>query len=288
MKPAPFDYVAPTLVDEALAQLAQHGDDARLLAGGQSLVPLMNMRLMQPAVLIDLGRCAGLDRIEDADDAIVCHAMVRQIAAEESPLVRAHCPLLAAALPYLGGPANRNRGTVCGSLAHADRLAELPAVAMALDASFEIAGNGGQRRIAAAEFFQGDLATAVETGEMLRGVRFPKAKGDTRAAFVEVGNRRHGFALLGVAAQVTLDGDGACADARLAVMGVDDRPMRLSEAEAALQGRPLDDAAIAASAEATTASVEPQGDNAASADYRRRVSGVLVMRALRQITGEAA
>jgi carbon-monoxide dehydrogenase medium subunit len=284
VKPAPFEYVSPDGEDEVLDLLRRHGDDARLLAGGQSLVPMLNLRIVQPEVIVDLGRCPSLAYINAENGALVCGAMTRQTAAEQSPIVRQACPLLAAALPYLGGRAHRNRGTVGGTLAHADRLAELPAVALALDAAFLVRGAGTERTVAAADFFLSDLTTSLEEGEMLHAVRFPKAGANERAAFVEVGNRRHGFAVVGVAAVLEMAEDGTCTGARLAAMGVGATPVRLSGAERILTEGPLGGEAVRAAGEAAARSVDPADDIHASAAYRRRLTATLVERAVRKAT----
>lgn len=288
MKPAAFAYHAPRDVAEALALLARYGDDARPLAGGQSLVPLVNMRVVQPKALIDLKRCADLPGLVREGDRVVIGAMVRQAEAEQSPLVAQHCPLLAAALPLVGGQSHRNCGTVCGSLAHADPLAELPAVAVALDAEFEIHDRRRGRRVAARDFFVSDLTTAIEAGELLVAVRFPVAAPGTTARFLEVGNRGHGFALAGIAAQVTRDAAGRCTEVRLGAMGVGATPIRLDQAEALLTGQVPDAGLIQAAADAAGAAAAPRDDLHASAAYRRQALATLVGRALTQLCGPEA
>lgn len=280
MKPAPFEYHAPTSIGAIASLLSEYGDDARPLAGGQSLVPLLNMRIVQPTALIDLSRCAELGKIGREGDRIIFGAMVRQAEAEESRLVREHCPLLAAALPHLGGAAHRNRGTVCGSLAHADPLAELPSVAMALDAEFELRSASGTRRVPASAFFVSDLTTCIEAGEFLAAVMFPCAEPGTGAAFLEVGNRGHGFALTGAAVQVTLSAGGACDDVRLAAMGAGPTPIRLAAAEDVLRSKVPTPELIREAASCAASNVTPRTDLHASADYRRQALRALVERAL--------
>ncbi len=282
MKPAPFEYVSPETEEEVLDLLRRHGDDARLLAGGQSLVPMLNLRIVQPAVIIDLGRCPSLAYIRMENGSLVCGTMTRQMTAERSSKVREACPLLAAALPHLGGTAHRNRGTVGGTLAHADRLAELPAVALALDAELLVRSAGAERTVAASGFFLSDLTTSLREGEMLHAVRFPRAGSNHRAAFAEVGNRRHGFAVVGVAAALEMSKDGACAGVRLAVMGVGPTPVRLAEAECILVENPFDADILRAAGEAAAQSVDPADDIHASAAYRRRLTATLVERAVRE------
>jgi carbon-monoxide dehydrogenase medium subunit len=285
MKPAPFEYVAPESEAEVLELLHRHGDDARLLAGGQSLVPMLNLRIVQPAVIVDLGRCAPLAYLNQENGALVCGTMTRQIMAENSPEVRQGCPLLAAALPYLGGKAHRNRGTVGGTLAHADRLAELPAVALALEAEIIEHSAGAERTVAAADFFLADLTTALQEGEMLHAVRFPKATTNERSAFAEVGNRRHGFAVVGVAAVLEVGNDGACTKARLAAMGVGATPVRLMEAEQILEQGSLGEDAVRAAGDAAVRAVDPTDDIHASAAYRRRLTATLVQRSVQEAVG---
>lgn len=283
MKPAPFEFLAPAERGGVLQALAQYGEDSRILAGGQSLVPLLNLRLAQPRVLISINACRDLDAIRREGERLVIGARVRQAAALDSAEVKASCPLLAAALPHIGGMANRNRGTVCGSLAHADPLAELPAVAMALDAQFTLASAKGRRRVGAAAFFTGQLTTCVKPDEMLEEVSFPCAASGTRAVFLEVANRGHGFAVAGIGAQLRLDGAGNCAEIRLGAIGGGATALRLVKAEAALAGRKPSAAAIAEAGEAAMAEVDPPVDIHADAAYRREVIGALVRRAVTQL-----
>jgi CO/xanthine dehydrogenase FAD-binding subunit len=281
LKPAPFEYYAPTAFDDAVKLMAEHGDTARPLAGGQSLIALMNTRLLQPSVIIDLGHCLGVDDIGETEHGITLAAMVRQASAERSSLVAQYVPLLAAALPYIGGTANRNRGTVCGSLAHADPLAELPCVAVALDAEFNVKGLDGRRIVTAVEFFRGPLSTALEHGELLESVTFPKAPDDARAAFVEIGrNRLHGFAIAGVGVQVECQQDGKCGAARIAVMGLGDMPIRMHELETTLHGVQLTAPAIEELTRDCTVGHDARSDIHASSEYRRTVAGTLIKRAL--------
>ena len=280
MKPAAFDFHAPESEEEVLSLLATYGDDVRLLAGGQSLVPLMNMRILQPSVIISLNRCRQLAYVRDKNDVVACGAMLRQTEAEETDLIRDQVPLLAAALPYVGVRASRNRGTVCGSLAHADPLAELPSVAAALEATFVITGANQRRVVTAAEFFVSELATCIDTGEMLTEVRFPKTAPDGRGVFLEVGNRAHGFAVVGIAAYFQIAPDKRCNKARLAAMGMGATTVRLGKTEQTLENQILSDEVVQAAVASAGNAVEPVGDIHASADYRRHLAGVLVKRAL--------
>lgn len=261
--------------------MAAHGDDARVLAGGQSLVPLMNLRMARPEMLVSINRCTELEFIRREDDCLVIGALVRQIDAERDATVQESCPLLAAALPYLGPAASRNRGTVCGSLAHADPTAELPAAALALDAEMIIVGSGGERRVPAAEFFRGELTTALEPDEVLSAVAFRRQQAGEHSVFLEVGNRRHGFAVAGLALRWHTV-DGQCDFVRIAMIGAGATACRLLQAEQALVGTAVDDVAISRAVEAARETVEPTGDVHADADYRRHVLGVLLKRGLQQ------
>jgi len=281
MKPAPFDFVAPDSLQGVLLALAKFGGDARVLAGGQSLVPLMNLRLVRPEVLVSINRCAELDYFQVQDGHLVLGARVRQAMAEEASETQANCPLLAAVLPHVGAQANRNRGTVCGSLAHADPLAELPALALALDAEMLVASAQSRRRVAAEDFFLGELSTALHEGELLEAVAFARQDPSERHAFLELGNRRHGFAVAGVAVRLRLS-EGRCDLARIAMIGAGPMARRIKEAEAALLDTPVDEAAIRSSISAVAHAVEPPSDVHADAEYRRHVLGVLLDRALRQ------
>lgn len=282
MKPAPFAYEAPTSIADAARSLASYDGEGRLLAGGQSLIAMLNFRVVRPIALIDLGKCATLNHIKRENGWLAIGAMTRQSAAESSSLVQSDCPLLAKALPYVGHPAIRNRGTIGGTMAHADRIAELPAVALALDAEFFSESVRGRRVIPARDFFVDDLTTALKADEILCEVRFPIAAKDSRNAFVEVGNRHHDLALVGVAAALTIDAEGNCTSVRLAAMGVGSVPFRLKASENELRDRVPNDQTIAAAAKAALADTSPESDVYASSEYRRRVLVGLVERALRQ------
>jgi carbon-monoxide dehydrogenase medium subunit len=289
MKPAPFEYHRPDSVDEALALLAEHGYDAKLLAGGQSLVPAMNFRLAAPAVLIDLNRIPGLDGLSQGDGGLRMGAMVRQRVAERSPLVASGAALLAETLPYVAHAQIRNRGTIGGSIAHADPAAELPAVMLALDARFHLRGPGGTRVVTAGDFFTGLFGTALEAEEMLVEVEIPPAAPRTGWAFDEV-SRRHGdYALAGIAATVQVDDAGRCLGARIALLSVGDGPVLAAEAAAALVGAEPTDAAIRAAAEAAAQrDIDPPGDIHASPAYRRQLVDVLIRRVLPRALARAA
>ncbi|HZH21311.1 MAG TPA: FAD binding domain-containing protein [Geodermatophilus sp.] len=272
MKPPPFEYSAPTSVSDAVALLVEHAEEEpRVLAGGQSLVPLMNFRLAQPGFLVDLRRVQGLDTLRLEGDALVVGAMVRQATAERSPDVALAAPLLAEALGHVAHPPVRHSGTVVGSIAHADPAAELPTVALALDAEMTAVGPRGERRIPAADFFEGPFTTALEPDEILTEVRFPPFPGGQ--AFVEFARTHGNFAVVGVAALVAV-ADGRIARAAVAASGVGPTPVRLTAAERALVGAAPGAEAVAAAVEAAMPDVTPSGDVHASAETRRDIARV--------------
>jgi aerobic carbon-monoxide dehydrogenase medium subunit len=277
VKPPPFDYAAPETLDEAIGLLS--GDlDAKPLAGGQSLVPLLSMRLAYPDLLVDLRRIAGLDAISESGGHVVIGAMVRQLAAETSDTVAARCPLIANALRHVAHPQIRARGTVCGSIAHADPAGELPAVAVALDARARVRGAGGERVVPAAELYRGIFTTSLEDGEIVTAVEFPVADDGSGSACVEVARREGDYALCGAVAQVSRS-DGVVSGARLALFGVADRPVRAAAAEAELRETAAADAPDVAArvvAEELTFPDDPQ----VPADYRRQVAAVSAQRAV--------
>ena len=280
MKPPRFDYVAPSSLDEALGILDQHGEQAKVLAGGQSLVPLLNFRLARPACLVDLNEIGGLDGIRMDGGDLVIGAMARQRAVETSPLVRAHCPLLAEAMPLIGHVQIRNRGTFGGSVAHADPASELPAVIAALDGDLVVKSASGRRVLKPDQFFVSYFTTALDPNELLTSVRLPALPPRTGTAFLEM-SRRHGdFALVGVAATLTVDDTGVCTRCALALTGVGRTPVVPREAAAALIGRTPTSDAIAEVGRRVSAVVRPESDLHASSDYRTHLAGVLTERAL--------
>ena len=278
MKPAPFAYAAPRGLAEALSLVREHGAEGKVLAGGQSLVPLLAMRLARPAVLIDLNRVRQLDYIRDGSEVRI-GAMTRQRTAELSPIVRRRLPLLAEALGYVGHPQIRNRGTIGGTLAHADPSAELPAVLSALDGQVVLRSTRGTRTLGSHEFFLSYLTTALEPDELLVEVRLP-AHDRAGSAFVEVARRRGDYALVGVAAVVEV-AEGRIARARLAFTGVGAGPVRIGELEQAVVGKPADEETLTEAGRIASARLDPETDIHASAEYRREVAGVLTERALR-------
>jgi len=281
VKPVDFVLHRPATLTEAVALLGEHHEDSKVLAGGQSLVPLLNFRLARPDHLIDLTRLTPLAQLRRTRDQVVVGAMVRQANAERSPAVREHVPLLAAALPNIAHPPIRARGTIGGSLAHADPAAELPAVARALDATFVATGPAGTRKIAARDFFRSNLVTDLAPEEILTHVLFDHAPAGTGAAFAEVGRRRGDFALVGAAAQVTVT-DGTITTARICLTGVSPTPYRAREAEDVLTGHPLTDSLLATAADTTRAAINPTSDLHATATYRKDVAGLMLQRAVAQ------
>jgi aerobic carbon-monoxide dehydrogenase medium subunit len=286
MKLPAVGYEAPKTVSEALELLAEHQDEASVLAGGQSLIPLLALRLAQPAVLIDINGVAELYGVSAADGWVTVGAMTREYVAEESETVAGAVPLLAAALPLIGHEAIRNRGTVGGSLAHADPAAELPAVARALDAEFVVRGRSGERVVPAAEWFEGYLTTSRRPDELLAAVRFPAARPGTGVSFQEVARRHGDFAMVGLATSVTLS-EGVISDARLAFAGVSDVPARASGAEELLVGQRPSAGLFDEAARRAAADIDPPADLHGSAEYRKKVAAALVRRGLREAVDNA-
>jgi carbon-monoxide dehydrogenase medium subunit len=286
MKLPHVDYEAPKTVPEAVGLLAEHQDEASVLAGGQSLIPLLALRLARPAVLIDINGIDELSGVSAADGWVAIGAMMRDYVAEESGTVADAVPLLAAALPLIGHEAIRSRGTVGGSLAHADPAAELPAVARALDAEFVVCGQSGERVVPAAEWFEGYLTTSRRPDELLVEVRFPAAGRGMGVSFQEVGRRHGDFAIVGLAASLTLSG-GAISDARLAFAGISDVPVRATGAEDLLVGEGPSAELFAEAARRATGDIDPPADLHGSSEYRRKVAAALVRRGLRAAADNA-
>lgn len=283
MKPPSFAYLAPTSLEAALAALAEHGYDGKVLAGGQSLIPAMNFRMAQPAVLIDVNNVAGLDRISrDAQGGLRLGAMVRQRTMERERMVAEVAPLLHETMPFIAHPQIRNRGTLGGSLAHADPAAELPVIMTALDARFRLQRQGGERWVAAGEFFQGMFATALEAEEMLVEVEIPAQPAHTGWSFQEVARRRGDYALVGIAALITLDENHICRRARLVYLNVGEGPVDAQQAAGLLVGRVIDDEVVEAAAQAAAGQeIDPVGNMHASADFQRHLARVLTRRAVK-------
>lgn len=288
MKPAPFAYHRPETVDEALALLAAHGPGTKPLAGGQSLIPAMNFRLARPAVLVDLNRIAALASVREETDALRIGAMTRQRTVERDPLVRRRAPLLAEALPHVAHAQIRNRGTLGGSVAHADPAGEIPAVLLALEARFDLRGPGGTRTVPAERFFTGLFETALAPAELLIEIAIPAMRARTGWAFLEVARRHGDYALAGVAATLTLDDAGRCREARIALLGVGEGPVLARRAAKSLAGEaPTDKLLREAAAAAAAKDIDPPGDIHASAAYRRQLVAVLTRRALERAVARA-
>ena len=277
MKPAPFAYHAPDQLEEVLALLGDRDHEVRLLAGGQSLVPMMNFRLAAPEVLVDLRRVGALGQLgHDGDGTLTIGAGVRQSALLRDPVVTEGWPLLTEGARHIGHPQVRSRGTVCGSLAHHDPTAELPALAVALDARMVLASASGTRELSADEFFVSYYTVALEPGEMLLEARFPACPASAGWSFKEVARRRGDFALVGVAALVEVGEDGAVSSARLVLCGVGERPFRALDAQNAI----VSGASFEEAGRLVSEAVTPLGSIHASAEYRRECAGELAARAL--------
>ncbi len=281
MKPAKFDYFAPATLEETLELLAQHGPDAKALAGGQSLMPMMNLRLVRPAVVIDINRVASLAGITAADGVITVGALTRQRQLERSDVIQGAFPMMTAAISHIGHFQIRNRGTIGGSLAHADPAAELPALCTALEAEFVINDRNGSQTVAAADFAFAPLITSLAPEQLLTQVRLPLLQGDGwRWGFREVSRRDGDFALVGAVAMLRMDEGSICQEARITMFAVGDAPARMPAAEAALVGRVVDDGARREAAALVSEAVTPGSDIHASAQYRKEVSAVMARRAL--------
>lgn len=279
MKPAAFDYVVAESADAAVAALAAAGGEAKILAGGQSLVPMLNFRLLRPAILVDINRIPGLAFIEARADHIAIGALTRHYRLETSPVIAEQLPIVAEAMRHVAHLAIRNRGTIGGSLSHADPAAELPMLALLLNATLHVASPAGPRTAAARDFFLGPLTVDLAADEMVTRITIPKLPPATGWGFAEVARRSGDFALAAVAATVTLT-DGLIREARIAMTGIDETAKRASQAEALLTGRKLTPDLIDAAIAAVRSEVHPPTDLHASSDYRRHLVGVLAGRAL--------
>jgi carbon-monoxide dehydrogenase medium subunit len=281
MKPAPFKYVKASSLAHALSLKAEHGDDARFLAGGQSLIPAMNFRLARPSVLIDINGLSDLAGCTAGEGGEVrLGALTRYRALERDSDFLKSCPLFADALPHIAHPQIRNRGTIGGNLSHADPASELPAVTVAMQARLHLKSTTAEREVDACDFFRGLLTTDVQPDEMLVDITLPVQKPRTGACFMEIARRRGDFALAGVAAILTLDMERRCLDVRLGLCGVGETPVDASGAAASLIGETFSDKAVAAIAADVQRMIAPAGNVHATADYQRHVAGVLTSRAL--------
>ncbi|MFY0612343.1 MAG: FAD binding domain-containing protein [Hyphomicrobiaceae bacterium] len=280
MKPVPFEYERPTSL-QAACQLLSDDDDAVIIAGGQTLIPMLAMRLARPSRLIDISRIDGLDTIEEKPDDITIGCMARHGAVEHSPVVASRLPLLAAAMPWVGHAPIRVRGTVGGSLANADPSAEIALVLVTLDGTVTLTSATGSRTVRAREFFAGPMMTIIEPGECLSAAHFPTwPPPGTGVGFHEIASRRSDFAMVAAAAQVTLDESGTCTACAIGIGGVTDTPLALTEPAGLLIGTTLDDAAVASAARAATQDLQAMSDPHASAAYRRRAGAKLIADAI--------
>jgi len=289
MKPAPFDYYAPTSVEQALDHMAQLGYDAKILAGGQSLIPTMNFRLAQPSALIDLNNIAELFYIRSSDKGdVLIGAMTRQSTVERDPLIAERAPLVRAAMPFIAHPQIRSRGTFGGSIAHADPAAELPAVTVALGARYRVRNKAGERWIPAEEFFVGLFTTLLQPDELVVEIALPPMPPRSGWSFQEVARQSGAFGLVGVATLVTLDNRNRCQQARMVFLSCGEKPMLAQHAAQTLAGQAPTAEVIRAAAEAAAKDdVDPSSDIHASADYRRHLVKVLAVRALTEAFNRA-
>jgi len=291
MKPASFNYIAADSLDMAIAALAAAGADAKIIAGGQSLVPMLNFRLLRPSILVDINRIADLAFIAETDNDIRVGALTRHHQLETSPVIARHLPVLSCAMTHVAHLAIRNRGTIGGSLSHGDPAAELPMMALLLEAELHIASVSGMRTVAARDFFLDALTVDLAGGDIVTEIALPKLPPQTGWGFEEVARRHGDFALAAVAVTLTVS-NGAIAQARIALTGVGPTALRAAAAEALLVGHPLEPELTSCVIDAVRAAIEPETDLHASADYRRHLAGVLAGRTLaaawRRATASAA
>jgi CO/xanthine dehydrogenase FAD-binding subunit len=279
MKPASFEYVRAESVEHAVHALARAGGDGKILAGGQSLMPMMNFRLVKPSVLVDINRIPDLDRIEKRGNRIALGALVRHRMTAEDGIIAEHVPVLHHAMKHVAHLTVRNRGTFCGSVCHADPAAEMPMMSLLLNGLIHIQSSQGERKVPAREFFVGSLMTVLEPDELVTGIEIDVLPRGTGWAFEEFA-RRHGDYALAAVAVTMMRRDGLSSDVRVALMGVGDMPMRLSGVEEMLEGREISPPLIREAVEMIRAQIEPNTDLNASADYRRHLAGALARRAL--------
>lgn len=284
MKPAPFAYVRAQTLDQVFDLLDEYGDEARILAGGQSLMATLNMRLSEPEVLIDINHIDGLSGIELTDSKVRIGALARHNEVAASPIIAEHAPLIAKAMPHIAHQAIRNRGTFGGSIAFADPAAELPAVSRAAGASFVLQGRNGTRTVAANDFFLGLFETAREPGEILIAAEVPSIPANEKTAFNELARRHGDYAIIGLAAQGRVDG-GAFANMRLAFFGAGDRPILAQAANAALEGQSYSDATVAAAQQALDADLDPMNDLNGPPEMKMHLARVITARVLAELAG---
>ena len=287
MIPSAFEYHAPGSVAEAAQLLATHGDSAKVLAGGHSLIPLMRLRLAQPQVVVDLGKIDSMAYIREQDGGLAIGAMTKYVQLETSDLVQSRAPALAEAAGMVADPQVRNMGTIGGNLAHADPASDLPAVVLALGASLVTSSTGEHRTIAADDFFVDLLTTALRPNEILSEITIPALAARTGTAYAKFGNKASHYAVVGVAASITLGADGACRDARIGVTGAGPTAVRAREAEGILRGSRLDDATIERAAGRAGAGIDFNEDIHASGEYRAHLTTVFAARAIRSAAARA-
>lgn len=281
MIPGSFEYYAPRSLDEAVKYLTQHRDDVKILSGGQSLLPLMKMRLSKPAFVVDIGRIHGLDGITEEGDSLVIGALVTHAQIEDSALLKEKCPLLPQTATTIADVQVRNRGTLGGSIAHADPAGDWPAAALALDAEVKITGPGGERWVKCDDFFLGLLMSVLEPDEIVTAVKVPVTGGD-KTAYLKAAPRSSGFAVVGAAIRISLDASGTCSNAAVGITGVTDKAYRAERTEQMLAGKKLDMALIEQAAAEATRNVDPIEDINGSAEYRRHLTQVYVARAIQE------
>ena len=280
MIPAAFDYIAPKTLDEAMRALAAHGEDAKLLAGGHSLLPLLKLRLAHAGVLIDLGRIPGLNGISQQNDQIVIGALATHTQIESSELLKKSCPLLPETAREIGDVQVRNRGTIGGTLAHADPSADWPAAILALGGELRLRGPKGERRLAAEEFFLGPLTTAIEPDEILTEIRVPASERRCGSAYLKMAQQASGFAIVGVAVALRVDAKGGCEEIGIGVTGLGEKPFRARAVEARLRGNKLTPKLIEASAAQVADGIDPLEDLHAAAPFRAHLARVYAARAI--------
>ncbi|HWO43366.1 MAG TPA: xanthine dehydrogenase family protein subunit M [Candidatus Eisenbacteria bacterium] len=288
MIPAPFDYVAPRRLEDALGVLAERREDAKILAGGHSLLPLMKLRLAQPALLVDLGKLRELKGIERRNDQIVIGAMATHYEIESSELLKKYCPLLSQTAARIGDVQVRNRGTIGGSLVHADPGADWPAAVIALGAELRVAAAAGERVVSVEEFFTGPMTTALEQAEILTEIRVPIVRTRSGSAYVKIAQPASGFAVVGVAACLKMGRAGRCDDLAIGITGLAAKPFRARAVEQRLRGEKLDPKSIEAAAASAAAGQEPLDDLHASAEFRANLARVCAARAVQQAARDAA
>jgi len=279
MIPAPFEYYAPRSLNEAVSYLVAHRDDVKILSGGQSLMPLLKMRLSKPAFIVDIGRIPGLDTITEEDDQVVVGALVTHAQIEDSGLLKQKCPLLPQTATTIADVQVRNCGTLGGSVAHADPAGDWPAAILALDAEIQVTGPNGERWVKADDFFLGLLMSVLEPDEIVTAIKFPVTEGD-RTAYLKAAPRSSGFAVVGVAARLAIDNAGTCVRSAVAITGVGDKAYRATRVEQMLSGKKLDQGIIQDAAAEATRNIDVIEDINGSSEYRSQLTRVYVERAV--------